>query len=79
MPKDGEIEKIDELAGYVNRERAMATMGINSPGYLWQLVQAGTIKVVRWDDRTLLYDKRSVEKFKRERSPRKAKPDEASK
>ena len=75
MPKrtsDVQIPEIDEIAGYVNQERAMATMGINSTAYLAELVHKGVIKAVRWNSRTLLYDKRSVELYRRERAPRKS-------
>lgn len=64
---------IDELAGYVNKDRAMAIMGIASHAHLNSLVKKGVIKVVKWDERTLMYDKRSVEKFHRERAPRQSK------
>lgn len=63
---------VDELAGYVTRERAMNIMGLTSAGYLLQLVQDGKVQAVRLDSRTLLYDRRSVERFHRERSPRKS-------
>jgi hypothetical protein len=48
----------------------MATMGITSSAYLADLVRKGVIKAVKWNSRTLMYDKRSVEKYRRERSPR---------
>jgi hypothetical protein len=73
MPKDIEIPKIDEIAGYVNQERAMSTMGITSSAYLAELVRKGVIQAVEWNSRTLMYDKRSVEKYRRERAPRKPK------
>ncbi len=68
--REPEIPEIDEIAGYVNQERAMATMGITSSAYLADLVRKGIIKAVKWNSRTLMYDKRSVEKYRRERSPR---------
>ena len=68
--REPEIPEIDEIAGYVNQERAMATMGITSSAYLADLVRKGVIKAVKWNSRTLMYDKRSVEKYRRERRPR---------
>jgi hypothetical protein len=66
------LPEIDELAGYINQERAMATLGITAQPYLRELLVKGSITAVRWDRRTLLYDKRSVEKYRRERAARKA-------
>ncbi len=68
MARIPNVPSRSEVGGYVNQQRAMDLLGLQeqSRGYLHSLVKEGKIEAAYFDDRTLMYERASLEAYARE-------------
>lgn len=57
-----DIPRIDELGGYVSMARAMELTGYSTAA-VRVLATSGAIKAAKWDDRTIIFHRRSLERY----------------
>lgn len=60
-----DVPYLSEVGGYVNQETALRLLGLKSASrsWLYELVSDGKIKAAYFDERTLMYDKASLEAY----------------
>lgn len=58
-----DVPEMPEVGGYVNRDLALKMLGLapTSKTWLYTLVLKGEIQAAYFDDRTLMYSRRSIE------------------
>jgi len=66
MPRDYKtvvVPRVDELGGYVTQRKALDLLQATSQVWLHDLTRRGKIAAIRWDNRTLMYDRASIEAY----------------